>query len=198
MDGKRFWGAAALACALGLAGCGGLLPAPAPDRVVLHDFGPAPRFQGRGASFVTVWVTSVPWLRGTDIHYRLLYRDPTAVHSYADNRWLVPPAELLKERLRASLGAVAPPAAGQSARLVVTLVRFAQDFRSPHEAVARLELEVRLVRLAGGEAAVRDSIQVQVPCSADAQGAVTGLSRAAILGVRRVTAFVAAQAKNRD
>ncbi|MDA8390595.1 MAG: ABC-type transport auxiliary lipoprotein family protein [Gammaproteobacteria bacterium] len=198
MRGKPVKTVAIMACALALAGCGGLLPRPPVDRVVRHDFGPTPRYRAHGIPSTAVWVTSVPWLAGTGIHYRLLYQDPTAVHSYASNRWLAPPAELLAARVHARLGGMAQPATGTRLRLRVTILRFAQDFRSPHHAIAHMELEARLVRLSNGTVVARHIINIVVPCDADIQGAVAGLSQAARRAVGDLAAFVSAQTKGRD
>ncbi len=197
MSKRSFWRMSIVACALTLGGCGGLLPRPQTNRVVMHDFGPAPRYHALVSSPVTAWVTSVPWLAGTQIDYRLLYEDPTAVHSYADNRWLAPPAQLLEARLHARLGGIAPLASGARMRLVVTILRFGQDFSSPDHALAHIELEARLMSLTSNAVIARHITDIAVPCAPDAGGAVKGLSRAARRAVDDLAAFVSAQAKDR-
>lgn len=166
----------------GLAGCS-LFPSRAPEILTDHDFGPLHAHAVLAdAPPVIVRAKSLPWLSGTTIHYRLLYKDPTALHIYAQNRWVAPPAALLKARVRWRLGAM--PAFGAQPprhidRLVIVLSRFDQDFTAPHHAFVRLTASARLYDVATGQVLARQTVNLRQPCAPDAQGAVTGLSELA-------------------
>ncbi|WP_297445045.1 ABC-type transport auxiliary lipoprotein family protein [Acidiferrobacter sp.] len=167
---------------IGLAGCT-LFPARAPQALTVHDFGPLrAHTPTRDMPPVIVRVQAVAWLSGTTIHYRLLYRDPTAVHVYAQNRWIAPPASLLKARIRWRLGMGSVFAARPSTpieRLVIVLSRFDQDFTTPHRAFVRLDATARLYDGASARVLAQKTVDLKRRCAPDAQGAVMGLSRLA-------------------
>ncbi len=179
---------------LGLAGCT-LFPARAPQIMTEHDFGPLHTHAARaGMPAVFVRSKSVPWLSGTTIHYRLLYRDPTAVHIYAQNRWIAPPAALLGARVRWRLGmgpVLAARAIAHIERLVIVLVRFDQDFTAPHQAFVRLDATARLYDVATGRVLAQKTVDLRQTCAPDARGAVTGLSRLARMASRTFAQLVA-------
>ncbi len=163
----------------GVAGCS-LFPTRAPEILTDHDFGPlhahAPMPHGAP---VIVRAKSVAWLSGTAIHYRLLYRDPTAVHVYAQNRWIAPPATLLKARVRWRLGmgpalSARPPA--HIERLVIVLLRFDQDFTTPHRAFVQLEAAARLYDETTGRVLAQKTVDLKRRSAPNARGAVIGLS----------------------
>ena len=163
----------------GVAGCS-LFPTRAPEILTDHDFGPlhahAPMPHGAP---VIVRAKSVAWLSGTAIHYRLLYRDPTAVHVYAQNRWIAPPATLLKARIRWRLGMGPALSARPSAhieRLVIVLLRFDQDFTTPHRAFVRLEAAARLYDETTGRVLAQKTVDLKRRSAPNARGAVIGLS----------------------
>lgn len=166
----------------GLAGCS-VFPSRAPEILTDHDFGPLRAHAAPSDALpVTVRAKSVPWLSGTTIHYRLLYKDPTAIHIYAQNRWIAAPATLLKARVRWRLGAAPtfsakPPS--EVDRLVIILSRFDQDFTAPHRAFVRLTASARLYDIATDQLIAQKTVDLRRPCAPDAQGAVTGLSRLA-------------------
>ncbi len=179
---KKNASAVILMLVVGLAGCS-LFPSRTPDILTDHDFGPLRAHAVlTSASPVIVRAKSLPWLSGTTIPYRRLYQDPTAIHIYAQNRWIAPPASLLKARIRWRLGMVPPLSAKPPShidRLVIFLSRFDQDFTAPHRAFVRLTASARLYDVATGQVIARKTLKLRQPCAPDVQGAVTGLSRLA-------------------
>ncbi len=163
----------------GFAG-GSLFPTRAPEILTDHDFGPLHTHPPiANIAPVIVHARSVAWLSGTTIHYRLLYQDPTAVHVYAQNRWIAPPASLLKARVRWRLGMGPTLGARPSApieRLVIVLSRFDQDFTAPHRAFVRLEATARLYDVATTRVLAQKTVDLKARCAPDARGAVIGLS----------------------
>ena len=162
-----------------LGGCS-LFPSRAPELLVDHDFGPIQtRISDKPETPILVHVKSLSWLAGTSIHYRLLYRDPTAVYAYADNRWIAPPAALLKARLRARLGAGITMTAGpapQVERLVLVLSRFDQNFSAPNKAFVRLAIQGQLYDVTTGQLLATKTVDLRQPCAPSVTGAVEGLS----------------------
>ncbi len=174
--------AALILAAAGVAGCS-LFPSRAPEMLTEHDFGPLrAHIRAHRTPPVILRVKSAPWLSGTAIHYRLLYRDPTAIHVYAQNRWVAPPPALLKARVRWRLGAGPVPGAPAPARidrLVIVLTRFDQDFTAPDHAFVRLTATARLYNAATGRLVAQKTVDLKRRCAPDARGAVMGLSRLA-------------------
>ncbi len=179
----------------GLVGCS-VFPARPPERLVLHDFGPAHSPQKRGVP-VFIHVRAPSWLAGTRIPYRLLYRDPTAVRVYADNRWLASPGALLKARIRQHLGMGPYAGAPQRTllRLVLHIARFGQSFRTPERAAVHLTVRMRLYRVATGALLGSKTLALHASCAPNVSGAVTGLSALGRKAARAAARFVRARSQ---
>lgn len=144
----------ALAAAL-LGGCA--LPE-RPVRPEPYDLGPPPAVApAPAAAAPLIWGgVSVPQtLDGTAIIYRLLYvRDGQQPHPYARARWAEAPAQLLGQRLRATLAATRPVIDGDAGltapELRIELDDFSQIFESPEQSFGVVRL--RATRLAPGAA----------------------------------------------
>ena len=178
---------------VGLAGCT-IFPSRAPDRLVDHDFGPIHTHRMiKLEKPVLLRVKSPLWLSGTSIHYRLLYADPTAIHVYADNRWIAPPDALLKARIRARLGLGFTPSAHEPRhidRLVLVLSRFDQNFLAPHKAFVRLAIEGRLYSVTTGKLLAIKTLSLHQACAPNVQGAIKGLSALARAASATLAHFV--------
>ena len=92
-------------CFAGLSACGSLRPASRPQ---VYDLGPgAVAQQAQGAAtlpaVVLADVDAPPALDGTAVVYRLAYSDAQQLRPYAQARWSMPPAQLLRQRLRQTL-----------------------------------------------------------------------------------------------
>ena len=156
-----------------LSACGSLLPTP-PPVPALYDFGPLPATIPQGTTAVALADVSAPaWYARNEIHYRLLYNDPTQLRSYADHRWVAPPAELCAARLRLLLGV---PAAVPRYTLRLRLESFEQDFSTSNQAYASITLTAELDDAANGARLAVRQFRSTTPVSADVQGAVGGLS----------------------
>lgn len=179
-----------------IAGCASLFPSRGPDLTVRHDFGPSPTYHPQAAVPILLRVRAVPWLMGTTIHYRLAYQDPTAVYTYAENRWLAPPTLLLAARLRATLGpapvATAPP---PLYRLVVTIQSFGQDFETRSTAHVHVQIEGRLDDVSNGQRLAVDDLNWRRPCPPNVRGAIAGLSKLARRASRVLAAWATARVR---
>jgi len=168
--------------------------APLPQR---HDFGPLPAVGDDPAvPLRVVPITAPAWLSDDAIHYRLLYSDPTAFRSYADNRWASPPAELLGAGLQFEMSsrASAQAESGELYELDATLVEFEQDFSTPKDATVRLVLHVSMRRPSDGRIVAEQRFVKEQASSPDVQGAVTGLAQLAKQAEAEIAAWVQAQA----
>lgn len=131
----RHWLAlAAAALVSACAGTGGSPPAPRS-----YDLGIA----APGAQLPPIRIAAVraamPF-ESDEMRYRLAWRDPSELASFANSRWAAPPAELLRKHLlRAS-----PPNAGARCALEIELQEFTQVFASRDAGEARIELRATL------------------------------------------------------
>ncbi|RQO63936.1 hypothetical protein DBV14_01675 [Variovorax sp. KBW07] len=210
-------GAAALAVGLALlaAGCGVLPDKPA--RATLYDFGPGP-----GATAATAAKTAAPAaatrptlalaefesntrLDGTQILYRLGYADANELRPYGQSRWSLPPAQLLRQRLRDTLTerrmVLGPEESATMARakgevpdtLRISLDEFSHYFDSATGSVGLVRLRATLVRSApGGDRVLGQRMfTVRSPApSADAPGGVKALIAASDGAVAEVVQWV--------
>jgi len=175
-----------------------------PEPLVLFDLGPAPAAVSMAASSVTLppvlWVdVSAPsWLASSGIAYRLEYADPLRREVYRDSRWAAPPAALLAERFRQRLAAEPPQAVARAATvpmpLRLDLEEFGQSFASPSQSQVRIRVRARF----GDGPTQRQQVfdWVQLAPSADARGAVQGLSQGSDLLIGQVLAWLVSPAVN--
>jgi cholesterol transport system auxiliary component len=196
---RRLQAGAAAAAALLLLGACSALPE-RPQRPVTYDFGPgvitAPAAAGKPLpALALAEVEPSGLLEGsTAVLYRLAYADAQQLQPYAQARWSTPAAQLVRQRLRETLGQRrAVFSAGESAALMrtngtlprilrVDLEEFSQIFDSPGSSAGVVRLRVTLLdstpegdRLLGQRLVV-----VQRPAaSADAAGGVRALAQAA-------------------
>ncbi|HEX4301117.1 MAG TPA: ABC-type transport auxiliary lipoprotein family protein [Gammaproteobacteria bacterium] len=162
-----------------LAACN-VLPAQA-QLPQLHDFGPLPvSDSGDPVSPVLVGqVTASTWLSDNTIHYRLLYSEPTTFRSYADNRWVSSPAELLDAGLRTMLPPGSIGKSGDFYLLDTQLLEFEQEFSSPRDAKVQLVLHASIRRASTGQVVAQRRFEMEQVSTPDVQGAVTGSAQLA-------------------
>jgi cholesterol transport system auxiliary component len=200
----------AVALLLTLAGCGVMQ---APARPAVYDFGPGAVVSAELASAATAQaarptallltdVETTPALDTTAVLFRLTYADAQQLRPYAQARWSMPPAQLLRQRLRETLGQqrhVLSPgegvAAGQgSVTLRIALEEFSQLFESESASVGLVRLRATLSQSAAGSAdrlLAQRSFVVQRPSStADATGGVRALTAAADGAIAELAAWV--------
>ena len=166
-----------------------------PVRPAIYDFGPgartaAPASQARLAPLALADIEANPALDSTAVLYRLAYADDQQLKAYAQARWSMPPAQLVRQRLRERLGqhrALLNPGEGglpgvpAPLTLRIELEEFSQLFEAPYSSVGLLRLRATVVRPgSGGETLVAQrSVTVQRPAaSADAPGGVRAMTAA--------------------
>ncbi len=178
-------------------GCGSLQPAARP---LLYDFGPGERVAAtpaKPASLAAVALTAVESasaLDSTAVLYRLAYSDAQQMRPYAQARWTMPPAELLRRRLGERLGqtrvvlqsadGVNTPAGALSLRL--ELEEFSQVFDAPDKSAGLLRLRATVTRAGGNLVAQRSFVVQRESTSADAPGGVRALTAAADAAIAEI------------
>ena len=127
------------------------------ESMVNYDFGlprsdkdANPRLQ---QDLLVADVSAPAWMDNSGIHYRLAYKDVTRPQAYSLSRWVMSPAALVGQRLRASIarankGGVFIPADGAHATyaLRLELEEFSQVFDAVDKSRAVLRLRATLMR----------------------------------------------------
>lgn len=191
---------AGLTLAAAFAGCAGL-----PDKPVqplLYDFGPpaalpaapVPASVPMRMAWVLGDIETSGALDSTAMHFRLAYADAQALRAYALARWAMPPAQLLRQTVRARLAAQQPvltpaEAATLPREMALTLVRlelieFAQVFDAAErsQAVVRMQATVAARSATGPAESLlgQRMFETRAPArSADASGGAAALAAAA-------------------
>jgi len=172
-----------------------------PVRASLYDFGPgtpvasaAPAAAALPAIALGEVSTAGGAIDNQAVLYRLAYADAQQLRPYALARWSMPPAQLVRQRLREQLGQRRPvfdardslattraPGAALPLQLRLDLDEFTHLFASPESSVGLIRLRVTLVEvLPSGEKLVgQRNLSVQRPApSSDAAGGVKALTAA--------------------
>ncbi|MGH8373512.1 MAG: ABC-type transport auxiliary lipoprotein family protein [Gammaproteobacteria bacterium] len=167
---------------------------PAPQ---VHDFGPPPVVNDHAAAdFRLDSVRAPAWLANDNIHYRLVYQDPTALRNYADHRWAAPPAELIAARLQdlLSVGSADYTGTHDAYVLRVNLLEFEQDFSTEHDAQVHLELDVSMRRSNDGQIIAQRRFVLSQATTPDVRGAISGLAQTAGRAAAAVSDWARTQA----
>lgn len=197
----------ALALAL-LGGCAALPDKPLP--VAVYDFGPVsaaaapPAPAATGFPVVLAEADALAALDAVPVLYRLAYADVHELRPYAQARWSMPPAHLVRQRLRTRLEQDRPVLeAGQApvAQLKLELEEFSQVFDAPDRARALVRLRATLIppAAAGGRGAerrlpVHQVFSAERPApSADAAGGVRALTAASDAAVEALAQWLGRQ-----
>ncbi|MGQ0750714.1 MAG: ABC-type transport auxiliary lipoprotein family protein [Betaproteobacteria bacterium] len=182
------------------AGCGSLPTAPV--RPAVYDFGPgpltAPATKNPALPALLLQEFRAPSaLDNPAVLYRLSYADARQLRPYANARWSMPPAQLVRQRLREALGVSrAVIDAGESAApftLRVELQEFSQLFESEQASSGLVRLNATLFEAKGGadRLVAQRVFVVQRPApSADAAGGVRALISATDAIVEEVGAWL--------
>lgn len=176
-----------------------------PEGTASYDFG-LPR-SGKDASprlqqdLVVAEVTAPAWMDSTGIYYRLAYQDPARPQAYALSHWVMPPAPLLGQRLRAriaqaSTAGVFVPADGVRAgyTLRLELEEFSQVFDAADSSRAVLRLRASLIRQRSVVAQHSFSLE-QPAATPNAEGGVRALIAASDAAGEDLVDWLAANMK---
>lgn len=194
-----------LLCSLILAGCGGLLPAPAPPPL-RFTLGPAPDVPAtlapRPALARTLQVSAPRPAPGYDGEQMLYLQASQTLAPFAFHAWVAPPAQLLAPLMVQALqnsglfAAVLPASSSGSAswRLESELIALHQDF-SARPSQVQLTLQVRLLDGATRRVIAAREITRRVPAATDDPVAGAAAARVATQQLlAELVAFCAAEA----
>ncbi len=206
----RFSSSSAMQCllagclALGLGGCSQLQPQ---VRATVYDFGPgavpddASQRLAPLPALVLGDVDASAALDSTAVLYRLVYSDAQQLRPYAQTRWSMAPAQLLRQRLREYLGqrrAVLNAAQGvvvgkPAMNLHLELDEFSQTFDSANSSNGLVRLRATLGQ--GGQGierllAQRSFVVQRAASSADAAGGVRALTLATDAVIQEIDQWV--------
>lgn len=174
---------------LALAGCGSL-PKAGPQAAI-YDFGIPAKTAMIALPVRLVTFQAAPGLEGSEIRYRLAYKNPAQVFAYTESRWLAAPDKLLQRRMEQRLQTTgAAPCS-----LQVTVEAFDQIFDTPASGRGVVQLRATLVKGIGRQALMQTT-QVnaeRAAASSDAQGGVAALDGASEQAVAGVLGWVAGQ-----
>jgi cholesterol transport system auxiliary component len=206
---KKTWtrkavGALTTSAALALAGCA---TPQAPVAKAVYDFGPV---RGSNVSAAAKTTSAAPnpvalalaevdasaALDGLNVVYRLGYADAQQLRPYALARWSMPPAQLVRTRLRDALAARGPvlgPADGATPWLLkVELDEFSQQFDAPASSSGAVRLHASLFN--ANKLVAQRSVQATAPApSQDAAGGVRAITAATDDAVAQLAVWVAEQ-----
>jgi cholesterol transport system auxiliary component len=174
-------------------------------RPAVYDFGPgaltAPATTRSAlAPIVLQEVEAPPALDSTAVLYRLAYSDARQLRPYAQARWSMPPAQLVRQRLRESLSlkrAVVNPGESMVAlTLRVELQEFSQIFDTTQASSGLVRLRATLTEAKGGAdrlVAQQVFVAQRPAASADAPGGVRALMAATDAAVEEIGTWLEQQ-----
>jgi len=190
-----------LACLL--PGCTSLPSAP--ERPAVYDFGPGAvttpaAIRPALRPIVLQEVEAPPALDSAAVLYRLAYSDAQQLRPYAQARWSMPPAQLVRQRLRESLSlkraVVNPGESSVPLVLRVELQEFSQIFDTTQASSGLVRLRATLIEAKGGaDRLVAQQVFVvqRSAASADAPGGVRALMAATDAAVEEIGAWLQRQ-----
>lgn len=185
-----------------------------PMRAALYDFGPgalAPAPATRQAPLPPIALADISTPGGVldnqSVLYRLAYDDAQQLRPYSQARWSMPPAQLIRQRLRDTLGrtravlnAGEGPALNRSVNqgvlprvLQLELDEFSHFFETPGRSVGLIRLRATLVEAtpSGEKLLAQRSVTVQRPApSADAPGGVRALTAATDAAIEEIATWL--------
>ena len=197
-----------------LSGCSALPDKPV--RASLYDFGPGnltAQPATRQAALPALPALAIDDIRTSGgaldnqaVLYRLTYQNEQELRPYTFARWSMPPAQLIRQRLREQLGqqrnifdARGGLALNRSQNAVLPLLlrldldEFSHVFTAPDTSVGLIRLRATLIEQAtsGEKLVAQRSIVVQRPApSADAQGGVRALTAATDAAIEEIDAWL--------
>jgi cholesterol transport system auxiliary component len=178
----------------------------APVAKAVYDFGPAlaqPSVPASTASTASLppalalaEVDANAALESTAVVYRLAYADARQLRPYALARWSMPPAQLVRLRLRDALAANGPVLSGTDSAAIwvlkVELDEFSQVFDAPASSSGVVRLRATLLR--ANQWVGQRSIWARAPAtSADAAGGAKALAAATDDAAKQLAEWVALQ-----
>lgn len=150
----------------------------------LYDLGPSQATPGTAGPVIAISIAEITpsaWLDSPLIFYRLGYANSQQPRSYAQHRWLAPPAQLLSQRLKARIaqaGGIAASASSGPINLSMLSIEaddFTHTFDAPDRSYGTISLRASVYH--GRTLIAQKSFAERVPApSHDAEGGVRALA----------------------
>src|SRR5450830_41549 len=198
---RPYWTVAIVFLIISVAALSGCALPDKPTRATMYDFGPGPLLtqpSARQAPLPPLAIDNIATSGGAldnmAVLYRLGYADAQQLRPYSQARWSMPPAQLVRQRLREQLSqrravfnARESVALNRSQNAVLPLLlrleleEFSQLFTAPDASVGLIRLRATLLEVtpAGEKLLGQRNVVVQRPAtSADAAGGVRALTAA--------------------
>jgi len=146
-------------------------------------------------------VSAPQWMGNSGIYYRLAYQDATRPRAYALSHWVMPPAALLGQRLRASIARASKAGVFTSAdgvragyTLRLELEEFSQVFDAADKSRAVLRLRASLTRQR--DLVAQQGFSLERPAATpNAEGGVRALIAASDAAGEKLVDWLAANMK---
>ena len=188
----------ALFCVVAIAGLSACATPQPPAPKAVYDFGAVLSVPVATTRQITIALPEIEAGAGLDsaaLLYRLQYADSQQLRPYAQARWSVPPAQLVRARLRDALVEQMNVLSTEGITpwvLRVELDEFSQLFASPESSQGLVRLRVSLLR--DDKLVQQTSILARANApSQDAAGGVRALTAATDDAVRQIAVWLVAQ-----
>lgn len=154
---------------------------PRQTEIARHDLGDTDgRWPATGVAISRVDVRVAAWLDSQAQLYRLNYADPLRRQSYAENRWVAPPGELLERWLQRRILSGQGAGIASGCRLVLWLDELEQRFDAPLSSQVVLEVRASLQALRGDAILAQQEFHmIKATPTPDARGGVQATRTAA-------------------
>ena len=149
------------------------------------------------ASLLIPPVSANAWLDNTGMQYRLVYQNATRPDAYTQSRWVMTPALLLTDRLRArfagaSRGVVTvPDGAKADYALRIELEDFSQSFDTAQSSKVTVRLRASLIDLNTRALQAQKTFATERPAEPNAPGAAQALAVASDVLIDALLAWAA-------
>jgi cholesterol transport system auxiliary component len=133
-------------------------------------------------------ITAPNWLDGTNLYYRLAYKDNAQISAYSQSEWVAPPPVLIGNVLQSTLAgsgqwkAILGPrdVTRADVAIKIQLDNFAQTFSSTEQSQGVLDATATVIDGKSNGIIAQRHFHIEKPAtSADAAGGVQALSKAA-------------------
>lgn len=185
----------------------------APISIATYDFSPqsssphSPKtFQTQKKSLLIADATVPAWLDNTAIYYRLLYHNPAQSYSYANSRWIAPPAAILTRKIRDRIiadtqGQVIKnnTTANADYTLHIDLDELIHAFDTPDDSHVEIGIRASLIERSTRRLLAQKDFQAQEKSpSANAEGAVSAFNVASNQLIDELIEWLALQLQVKD
>jgi cholesterol transport system auxiliary component len=173
---------------------------PRQTEIARHDLGDLEgRWPATGVAISRVEVRVAAWLDSPAQLYRLSYADPLRRQSYAENRWVAPPGELLERWLQRRILSGQIDRAGPGCRLILWLDELEQRFDAPRSSQVILDVRASLQPLRGDAILAQQEFRmVKEASTPDARGGVQATRAGAAALAQELSRWLTDLARDRS